>query len=107
MPWYLFWFGMAVFLHETDHHAVGQLKALTVVGFLYAFGLICNWPYFSTGPLIDFVSHFKTGWFTLVGLAVMLLSTTAVYFIWKKEFERRERKTQLVREAEARGELVI
>jgi hypothetical protein len=37
----------------------------------------------------------------------MLLSTTAVYFIWKKEFERRERKTQLVREAEARGELVI
>ncbi|MHA2034586.1 MAG: hypothetical protein ACTSX3_04770 [Candidatus Thorarchaeota archaeon] len=107
MPWYLFWLGILIFLFDRDEHAIGYLKELTIVGLVYSFGVACNWPYFISGPLVDFVAHFKSGWCTLIGLLVMIAFTGVSYLIWKKEIERRERKAKLLREAEARGELII
>ncbi len=107
MPWYLFWLGIVILMLHDDQQSVGYLKAVTIVGFVYVFGLVCNFPYFSTGPLVDFLSHFKAGLFTLVGLGVMALATLVSYFIWEKELRRRERRDVIIREAEARGELVM
>ena len=107
MPWYLFWLGIAIFVFDNDRHAVGYLKQMTIVGFLYAYGLACNWWYFISGPLPDFMSHFTSGWYTLFGLSLMLVLTGVSYRIWKWTFERREQRALLISEAEARGELVI
>ena len=107
MPWYLFWLGPLILLFDDEEQAIGYLKELTIVGLIYWFGVCANWPYFISGPLIDFMSHFTSGWYTLLGLTLMITITAISYFIWKKEFERRERKAQLYREAEARGELII
>ena len=107
MPWYLFWLGILIFLFDKDEHAIGYLKELTIVGLVYWFGVACNWPYFISGPLVDFMTHFTSGWYTLIGLLVMIAFTGVSYLIWKKEIERRERKAKLLREAEARGELII
>jgi hypothetical protein len=107
MPWYLFWLGPMVIFYKDDEQAVGYLKQITVVGFLYAFGVVCSWPYFINGPLPDFLTHFPFGWWTLFGLALLIGLTFIAYEIWKREFERRELRTKLQHEAEARGELVI
>ncbi len=107
MPWYLFWFGLMILLLDNEKQAIGFLKAVTVVGLVYAFGLACNWPYFITGPVIDFARHFILGWYTLIGLAIMCITAFLFYYIWKKEIERRERKMRLILEAETRGELLI
>ncbi|MCF2135749.1 MAG: hypothetical protein K9W43_00745 [Candidatus Thorarchaeota archaeon] len=107
MPWYLFWLGSLIFLFDDDEQAIGYLKEITIVGLVYWFGVTCNWPYFISGPLVDFMTHFTSGWYTLLGLTLMVVVTGVSYFIWKKEFERRERKAQMYLEAEARGELII
>ncbi len=107
MPWYLFWLGPMIFMFKEDRHAVGYLKQLTVVGFVYVLGVFCNWPYFISSPLPDFMIHFPLGWYTLLGLVLLIGSTAVAYGIWKWTFERRDRKAQLIREATARGELVI
>jgi hypothetical protein len=107
MPWYLFWLGPMIFMFKEDRHAVGYLKQLTVVGLVYSFGVFCNWPYFISGPLPDFMIHFPLGWYTLLGLVSLLGSAAVAYGIWKWTFERRERKAQLIREARVRGELII
>ncbi len=107
MPWYLFWLGPMIMFFEKDEHAVGYLKELTVIGFLYAFGVLYNYPYFVNGPLPDFMIHFPHGWWTLVGFGILAVLVFIAYVIWKKLFERRELKAKLIREAEARGELVF
>ncbi len=107
MPWYLFWLGPMIFLFKEDEHAIGYLKQLTVVGFVYAFGIVCNWPYFISGPLPDFLIHFPLGWYTLLGLFLLVLSAAVSFGVWRWTFERRERRAQRIREAKARGELVM
>ena len=107
MPWYLFWLGPAVLLYDNDEQAIGYLKIITVVGLLYCLGIACNWPYFITGPLPDFTSHFVPGWYSLVGLTAIVLFTAIAYALWKKAVERRDRQLQTIREAEERGELII
>jgi hypothetical protein len=107
MPWYLFWLGPMVIFYKDDEQAIGYLKQITVVGFLYAFGVVCNWPYFINGPLPDFLTHFPFGWWTLMGLALLVVLTSIAHQIWKREFERRERRAKIHREAEARGELIV
>jgi hypothetical protein len=107
MPWYLFWLGIAIFLFENDDQAVGYLKQITVVGLLYAFGVICNFPYFISGPLPDFAGHFPKGIATLGG--VLLLANVAIIaiFVWNIILEQKEKREKLIREAEAQGELII
>jgi hypothetical protein len=107
MPWYLFWLGITIFLFDDDNQAIGYLKQLTVVGMVYTYGLLCNGPYFLGGPLPDFMGNFTSGWYTLLGLSLMVGLTALSYFAWKWTFERREQKARFIREAEARGELVI
>ncbi|MFX1482996.1 MAG: hypothetical protein ACFFCP_07390, partial [Promethearchaeota archaeon] len=69
---------------------------------------LCNWPYFIAGPLPDFFEHFPLQWWmTLIGFIVSGILAAVAYKIWKWEFDRRERKAALVRESEARGELII
>ena len=55
----------------------------------------------------DFMIHFPLGWYTLLGLVMLLGSAAVAYGIWKWTFERRERKAKLIREARARGELIV
>ncbi|NWF96410.1 MAG: hypothetical protein HXY34_09755 [Candidatus Thorarchaeota archaeon] len=107
MPWYLFWLGLMILVLDRDEDCIAYLKLITVVGFLYAFGLICNWPYFITGPAQDFYRHFILGWYTLVGVGVMVAIASVLFVVWKFEIERRERMADMIREAEARGELII
>jgi hypothetical protein len=107
MPWYLFWLGPAIFLFEKDEHKIGYLKELTIVGFLYAFGVVVNWPYFVSGPLPDFMVHFPFGWFTLLGLSGLVITAGIAIGIWKWTVDRRKRKVTLVRDAKSRGELVM
>ncbi len=107
MPWYLFWLGPAVLLFKKDEQASGYLREMTVVGLLYTLGVACNWPYFITGPLPDFTSHFVPGWYSLFGLTAIIGFTGLAYVLWKKAIERREKRLRLIREAEERGELVI
>lgn len=107
MPWYLFWMGIMIFFYERDDYSIGYLKEITVVGFLYSSGLAFNWPYFASAPLQDFLSHFTSGWYTLFGIILMIGVTIVSYLVWKVEFERRERRAKIVKEAEERGELII
>jgi hypothetical protein len=107
MPWYLFWLGGMIVIYDDDEQAIGYLKQMTIVGLLYAFGVVCNWPYFISGPLPDFIAHFPFGWWTLAGLFLLIAVTIVSYIIWKIEIDRMERRAQIIREAEARGELVI
>jgi hypothetical protein len=108
MPWYLYWLGIIVVLFDRNEHAIGYVKVITAVGLLYAFGILCNWPYFISGPLPDFLEHFPLEWWmTLAGLIVLGFSIAIAFNVWKWEFDRREKKAALIREAEARGELII
>ncbi len=109
MPWYLYWLAPVVILFERDDHASGYMKEMAIVGFLYTFGLICNWPYFSgdPGPLRDFVGHFPLGEGTIIGVILIAILAGLTYVLWKWEFDRRDRRMTLAREAEARGELII
>ncbi|MHA2300496.1 MAG: hypothetical protein ACXACD_06040 [Candidatus Thorarchaeota archaeon] len=107
MPWYLFWLGPAIFLFEKDEHKIGYLKELAIIGFLFAFGLIVNWPYFITGPIPDFMVHFPFGWYTLLGLFGLISLTGIAFGTWKWTVDRQKRKATIIREARARGELVM
>ena len=107
MPWYLFWMGIAIFLFENDDQAIGYLKHVTVVGLLYAFGVFCNWPYFVAGPLPDFLGHFPEGIATLGGAFLLVDVALVAIFVWRILLERKELRDKLIREAEARGELII
>ncbi len=108
MPWYLYWLGIIVVLFDKDEHAIGYVKQITVVGFLYILGILCNWPYFIEGPLPDFFAHFPLQWWqTILGLLLIGMLTAVAYVIWNWEFARRERRAIINREAEARGELII
>ena len=107
MPWYLFWMGIAIFLFDNDDHAIGYLKHITVVGLLYGFGVICNWPYFIAGPLPDFLLHFPKGLATLGGILLLVDAALVAIFVWKILLERKEHRDRLIREAEVRGELII
>ncbi len=107
MPWYLFWLGPMVIFYDNDEQAIGYLKQITIVGFLYGFGVACNWPYFINGPLPDFLIHFPYGWFTLLGIGLLVCLAVVAFAVWKSEFSRREKNAQMVKAAEVRGELVI
>ena len=107
MPWYLCWLAAVVLLFDDDQHAIGYMKQLTVVGFLYLIGLFCNWHYFISYPLPDFMGHFPLGQGTFIGLLLIVILAAVTYVAWKWEFDRRDRKNELIREAEARGELII
>jgi hypothetical protein len=108
MPWYLFWFAPVIILFKEDKQAVGYLRQITLVGLLYLLGIGANWPYFIAGPLPAFMEHFPASAAeTISGLILLVISICISYFIWKIEIERREKKNQLRREAEMRGELII
>ncbi len=107
MPWYLFWFGALIFLFDDDRQAIAYLKLITIIGLLYAFGVIINFPYFWNGPLPDLLSHFPEGVFTYGYLGILALACTVAFGIWRWTFNRREARDLLLKEAEARGELVI
>jgi hypothetical protein len=108
MPWYLFWFAPVIVLFKKDSQALGYLRQITLVGFLYLLGIIASWPYFIAGPLPAFMEHFPASASeTIGGLILLVISTCIAYFLWKLEIERREQKAIILREAEARGELII
>jgi hypothetical protein len=108
MPWYLFWFAPLIVILKNDKQAIGYLKQITLVGLLYLLGIAANWPYFIAGPLPAFMEHFPASMTeTIGGLILLVISTCVAYFLWKLEIERREKKAILLRDAEARGELII
>jgi uncharacterized membrane protein len=108
MPWYLYWFAPVIVLFKDDSRALGYLRQTALVGLLYLLGIIVNWPYFIAGPLPAFMEHFPVSAAeTIGGLILLVISICIAYFAWKLEIERRERKAITVREAEARGELII
>lgn len=107
MPWYLFWLGGMIFLFDNDEHAVGYLKEITIVGFVYTFGAYLNYIYFLDGPLPDFFANFPLGWATLIGFGVMAIAAVVAFIIWSWTFDRRDRRFKILKEAEDRGELVI
>jgi len=107
MPWYVFWLGpIAIFLRN-DEQAMGYLRQIALVALLYTVGVFINWPYFIAGPLPDFSEHFKTGWWALGGLALIIGLAGASYLLWKATFDRRERLAARRHDAEARDELII
>ena len=107
MPWYLFWFAPMVLLFENDEQASGYMKHITIVGFLYTFGVFCNYPYFIAGPLPDFINEFLFGYQTLIALVLILVLMSVVYIILRWDRNRREEHQHLIDEARARGELII
>jgi hypothetical protein len=107
MPWYLFWFLPVVLLFDKDKYANAYMKQLAVVGLMYLLGLVVSWPYFIAGPIPEFMTHFPYNWATIYGLMLLGFLAAVAFVIWRWEFDRRERKTELNRAAEARGELII
>ncbi len=107
MPWYLFWFAPMVLLFENDEQASGYMKHITIVGFLYTFGVFCNYPYFISGPLPDFISEFIFGYQTLIALVIILILMSISYVIWRWDSDRRAIQEKHIAEAAARGELII
>lgn len=107
MPWYLFWFGGLIFLFKKNEHAIGYLKEITIIGFVYTLGILANWPYFYHGPLPDFVANFPLGIFSLVPLMLMIGVCIIVFGLWRWTINKQEEHTMKIREFEERGELVI
>ncbi len=107
MPWYLYWLGAVVLLFENDKQSVAYMKELALIGLLYLLGLAANWPYFVSGPIPEFAKHFPHNWNSIYGLILMGALAAIAFVIWRWEFDRRERKAEEVRAAEARGELII
>ena len=60
-----------------------------------------------TGPIPEFAKHFPQSWNTIYGFILMGALAAIAFVIWRWEFDRRERKAELIRAAEARGELII
>ncbi len=107
MPWYLFWFSPIVLLFKEDKHAVAYMKQVALVGLLYLLGLVANWPYFIAGPIPEFVLHFPYNWGTIYGFILLGVLAAIAFAIWRWEFDRRERNAEIIRAADARGELII
>ena len=107
MPWYLYWFAPVVLLFKKDDQAMAYMKQVALIGLLYLFGLVVNWPYFILGPIPDFMVHFPYNWGTIGGLFLLGALAALAYGIWKLEIDRRERKAIEFKEAEASGELII
>ncbi|TFG33068.1 hypothetical protein EU527_08850 [Candidatus Thorarchaeota archaeon] len=107
MPWYLYWLAPIILLFKNDKHAMAYMRQIALIGLLYLYGLAVNWPYFILGPIPEFILHFPYNWGTIGGLVLLGALAAAAYGIWKIETDRRERKSILIKEAEARGELII
>jgi uncharacterized membrane protein len=107
MPWYLYWLGPVALMFKTDKQSIAYMKQIALIGLLYLLGLIVNWPYFISGPLPAFVEHFPHNWNSIYGFILLGFLAAGAYFVWRWTFERRERNAELIRAAEARGELVI
>jgi len=108
MPWYLYWLGPVSLLFTKDEFSVAYMKQIALIGLLYLLGLVVNWPYFVSGPIPEFVKHFPQNWLdSIYGFILLSVLAAIAYVIWRWEFDRRERKAELVRAAEARGELII
>ncbi|MFW9844053.1 MAG: hypothetical protein ACFFEV_05735 [Candidatus Thorarchaeota archaeon] len=107
MPWYLYWLGPVVLLFEKNSHSLAYMKQLALIGLLYLLGMVVNWPYFISGPIPAFVEHFPYQWNSIYGFILLGVSSAVAFVIWRWEFDRRERKAELRRAAEARGELII
>jgi hypothetical protein len=107
MPWYLYWLGPVVLLFEKNKHSLAYMKQLALIGLLYLLGLVVNWPYFDSGPIPEFVKHFPYDWNSIYGFILLGVLASIAFVIWRWTFDRRERRAELIRAAEARGELVI
>jgi hypothetical protein len=107
MPWYLFWFGGLIFLFKKNEHAIGYLKQITIIGFVYTLGVLANWPYFLYGPLPDFIANFPLGVLSVIPLALMFIVSGVFFVIWRWSFNRQEERAVKLREYEERGELVV
>ena len=107
MPWYLYWLGPVALLFKEDAHSVAYMKQIALIGLLYLLGMVANWPYFISGPVPEFVEHFPYDWLSIYGFILLGILAAGAFVIWRWEFDRRERKAELHRAAEARGELII
>ncbi|MGY5880794.1 MAG: hypothetical protein RTV31_11115 [Candidatus Thorarchaeota archaeon] len=107
MPWYLYWLGPVALLFKEDAHSVAYMKQIALIGLLYLLGMVANWPYFISGPVPEFVEHFPYDWLSIYGFILLGILAAGAFVIWRWEFDRRERKAELYRAAEARGELII
>ena len=107
MPWYLYWLGPVSLLFTKDEFSVAYMKQIALIGLLYLLGLVVNWPYFVSGPIPEFVKHFPYNWNSIYGIILLGALAAIAYVVWRWEFDRRERKAEFIRAAEARGELII
>ena len=110
MPWYLYWLAPIVVLFKRKEHQVGYVKVMTLVGLLYLVGLFASWPYFISSPLPQFMEHFPYGIWTILGILPWAILAGVTLVIWQWFFTRgprKERREIQLREAEARGELII
>ena len=107
MPWYLYWLGPVVLLFKTDTHAAAYMKQLALIGLLYLLGMIVNWPYFLSGPILEFVKHFPYNWNSIYGFILLGVLAAGAFVIWRWAFDRREHNAEILRAAEVRGELII
>ena len=107
MPWYLYWLAPVSLLFTKDEYSVAYMKQIALIGLLYLLGLVVNWPYFVSGPIPGFFENFPHSWNSIYGIILLGVLTAVAYFVWRWEFDRRERKEELIHAAEARGELII
>jgi len=107
MPWYLYWLAPVVLLFEKETHAVAYMKQIALIGLLYLLGMAVNWPYFISGPIPEFVEHFPYDWNSIYGFILVGVLAAGAFLVWRWAFDSRERKAELYRAAEARGELII
>ena len=107
MPWYLYWLAPVALLFEKETHAVAYMKQIALIGLLYLLGMAVNWPYFISGPIPEFVEHFPYDWNSIYGFILVGVLAAGAFLVWRWAFDSRERKAELYRAAEARGELII
>jgi len=107
MPWYLYWLAPVALLFTKNKQSLAYMKQLALIGLLYLLGLVVNWPYFISGPIPEFVEHFPYDWNSLYGFSLLGVLAAGAFVIWRWTFDRRERRAELYRAAEARGELII
>ena len=57
--------------------------------------------------MAEFFANFPHNWNSIYGLILLGALAAIAFVIWRWEFDRRERKAEFIRAAEARGELII
>jgi hypothetical protein len=107
MPWYLYWLAPVALLFEKETHSIAYMKQIALIGLLYLLGMAVNWPYFISGPIPEFVEHFPYDWNSIYGFILVGVLAAVAFLVWRWAFDSRERKAELYRAAEARGELII